>query len=116
MGGRTLVLENRATQLENRLASNTFSNSSSDKSIITEVIDQQERSHNTIIFNAPEIDGNNENDTSLIISVLYKITPNIVPVVASRLRLKSSKPCPLKDVKTYLKCQNQGRLLVANFV
>lgn len=96
LGGRTSVLENRVTQLENRLSSHTFTNSSSDESVISEVIDRQARSRNIIIFNAPESDVNTENDILLIKSVLREITPNIVPAVASRLGKKSNKPRPLK--------------------
>ncbi|VVC35075.1 Zinc finger, RING/FYVE/PHD-type, partial [Cinara cedri] len=54
------------------------------------------RARNLIIFNAPEPDGNNENDISLIKSVFHVLTPNIAPAIVSRLGQKTSKPRPLK--------------------
>jgi len=73
LGGRTADLENRVTHIKSRLSS---LNSSSDETVISEVIDRQARSRNIIIFNAPESDGNNENDTTLIKSILHDITLN----------------------------------------
>ncbi|VVC31218.1 Zinc finger, RING/FYVE/PHD-type,Zinc finger, PHD-type, conserved site [Cinara cedri] len=96
LGVRTSVLEDRVTQLENRLSSVESTSSPSDESIISEVIDRQARARNLIIFNAPEPDGNNENDISLIKSVFHVLTPNIAPAIVSRLGQKTSKPRPLK--------------------
>lgn len=90
------MLEDRVTQLENRLSSTESTNSPPDESIISEVIDRQARSRNLIIFNAPESDGNNEDDLSLTKSVFLVLTPNITPAIVSRLGQKSSKPRSLK--------------------
>lgn len=97
LGTRTAVLENRVTILENRVS--TISKSTnSDETVISEVIDRQARSRNIIIFNLPEPIGINENDTSLIKSLLDDITPDIVPVTLSRLGQKSIKPRPIKVI------------------
>ena len=98
LGARTSVLENRVTQLENNFLNTKSSNSPSDKTVISEVIDRQARLCNLIIFNAPESDGNNEDDITLIKSILHVITPNIAPAIFSRLGQKSSKPRLLKII------------------
>jgi hypothetical protein len=51
--------------------------------------------HITIIFNAPESDGNNKENTSLIKSVKHVITFIVVPKVVSKLVRKSNNLRPL---------------------
>jgi hypothetical protein len=96
LGARISVLESGVTQLENQLSSTKASNSPTDETVISEVMDRQARSRNSIIFNTAESDGNNENDISLIKSVLHSIitNPNITPTLVSRLGQKSNKSRP----------------------
>lgn len=64
--------------------------------VISEIINQQAISRNIIILNAPESDGKNENNKSLINFILHYITPNFSPTVISRLSQKSNKSRSLK--------------------